>query len=178
MRLRFFLALPLCFAVVSVCAAGHPTGRYSIYYEYKVDGDRQQKYLAAWKGQLTTEAVPYEAKSDDADHPSRWYIDGSRIKCSVGGAYLAYDPARKNKKVLVASKPGKGTDWVIDGLANDQRREEVRGVIRVGSGPMKGWYLGVEEVKEKDRRGKTVIVRRIVLAPKPKQKVEVRRIWR
>ena len=137
MRRAVFLSLLLWLAVLEMCDAGYPTGRYRIYFKSADSGRKHRpKDLAAWKGKLTFERVPYSAK-DDADHPAHWYLLGTRIKCSYGGGYLAYDAAGKDSKTFLATKPGPDTDWRIEGLANDERREEVRGVIRAASGPKK-----------------------------------------
>jgi hypothetical protein len=91
-----------------------------------------------------------------------WYIDGTRIKRVKGGQYLAYDPSGKDRGVFLVGKPGKGTDWWV--AEPDKRREEDRGDIRAGSGPLKGWYLCVEGGRPVLRKG-------------PYGKVQVRRVF-
>jgi hypothetical protein len=171
---RLLLALALSLAVVTVCAAGIGTNRFTISTAGKGHpGD----FLAVDEGDLTLGGSNFGAVSDNRDAADRWYIAGSKIKSSVGGGYLAYDPTGKNKRVFLSAKPTEGTDWYV-GVGN-RAQEGDRGVIRAMSGPLKGWYLDAAEAEEKQAtaEGKTGPPRVLVLSEKPSRLLEAARIW-
>jgi hypothetical protein len=178
MRRRLFLALPLCLALASVCGAGIPTNRFNIVLTIPGDKDERKKdlFLAADRGRLTLGESTFGNVGDTEDAVDRWYIDGTRIKSSVGG-YLAYDPTGGDNRLYLADRPGAGTEWLVTVPGKGERDQGERASIRVASGPMKGWCLAVEDVAERRADGRTVTVRHPVLTRDPKRRLEVERIW-
>jgi hypothetical protein len=173
MNRRWLLALLSSLTVASVCAAGIATNRFTIGVRDK--GGRNEEFLAVRGGKLTLGSSTFGKISDNRDAPDRWYILGTRIKSSAGGGYLAYDPAGKDTRVFLVPRPGKGTQWTI--TLDKDAREGKRGVIRAGCGRLKGWFLSVEETREKQKDGTRVTVRRFVLAKAPARKLEAERIY-
>ena len=98
-------------AVISACAAGIATNRYTI--SLKNQKGRFEQFLAVRKGRLVLGGSTFGSVSDNQDAADRWYILGTRIKSSVGGGYLAYDPSAKTSEVFLAPRPGEGTEWVV-----------------------------------------------------------------
>lgn len=93
-----------------------------------------------------------------------WLLSGGRIKNSLSGRYLAYDPEGKDRRVFLVDRPGAGTDW----------DREYRSAMR---GPMKGWGLDVEEIVEKPSAdgGRPRTVRRLILSQKPARQIQTGR---
>jgi hypothetical protein len=174
MNRRGFLALLLGLAVISACAAGIATNRYTI--SLKNQKGRFEQFLAVRKGRLVLGGSTFGSVSDNQDAADRWYILGTRIKSSVGGGYLAYDPSAKTSEVFLAPRPGEGTEWVVR-VVNG--REGQRGAIQAATGRMKGCYLGVEEVQEppKDGTSPPATVHRLVLSKDPPRRLEAERIY-
>jgi len=176
------LGLPFL-ALVSVCFAGHPTDRYIITIG---KNDQRVDYLAVDRGRLVLVASRF-SRPDTLDRPGadRWYVMGTKIKSTEGG-YLAYDPAGKDNKVILAPKSdADGTEWVIrrpKGVFKPRNGhgsgDYQWGVLQAASGPMKDWYVDVEEVEEKNDDGKTVKSHRFILSKEPSWNVEVMRIYR
>ena len=111
----------------------------------------------------------------DRPTSARWYVDGTRIKSTVGAGYLAYDPAARDGRVFLVSSPGEGTDWDVRVAEKSRQAEGKRAVIRVGKGPMRGWYLSVkEETKRED--GRETTTQSVVLTKDPQRKLEAVRI--
>ena len=94
--------------------------------------------------------------------PDKWYVDGGRLKSSVGGGYLAYDVSGKDPKVFLASGPGGGAEWDI---VVHRRRESDYATVRAANGPFKGWYLNLKDGS-------------LVLGPQPSDAVQVERFYR
>src|SRR5207244_2158808 len=87
-----------------VCRAGIPTPFFTI------EGDKGVARVDHGKLSLGKRSykVPVEDKA-----PDKWYLDGTRIKCSVGKHYLAYDTSGQDPKVFLVSEPGEKTEWEI-----------------------------------------------------------------
>lgn len=173
MTRRFWLALPVCLAFVSVCAAGIGTNRFTLSV---ADNGRVVDYVAVRKGRLTLGRSTFGAVSDNHDAADRWYVAGCKIKSSVGGGYLAYDPTGKSSRVFLSPEPGEGTDWLvgIGGRADEGKR----GAVQAASGPLRGWYLDVSEEDEQETADGRTHTRRVpVLSRAPSHKVEAERIW-
>jgi hypothetical protein len=170
---RLLLALPVCLAAVSVCAAGIGTGRFTI----SIEAGHDSGFLAVRRGELTVGDSTFGSVFYNEDAADRWYISGPQIKSSVGGGYLAYDPTGKSNRVLLRPKPGEGTDWVL-GVSGRARRGK-RGAIQAASGPLKGWYLDVAsgEDKQETAEGKKAARPALVLSKHPSRKLEAEQIW-
>jgi hypothetical protein len=168
---RLFLVLPACLVLAPMCAAGIPTDFFMI----NVPANKGKPIpLVAEDGKATTGNSTFNRVPDRNEAPDRWYIFGSRIKSSVGGGYLAYDPTGKSKRVFLAAKrDGEGTEWDVELKGGNVY---TLGVIRAGTGKVKGWGLVVEEATEKRRDGKTVTVQRIILAKDPPGPTTVTRL--
>lgn len=182
-RSRLLLTLPLL-AIASVCLAGIPTNRFTITAS---NSDGKVSYLAVENGKLVLgrPAPLGDGGLDMKDTPDRWYVMGTKIKSSVGGGYLAYDHSGDHPAVFLAPKPdGEGTHWIVkrpEGRLkrkNEKRSlDEEWGTLQAASGPLKGWFLDVEEKEEQRDDGTLVTVRRFVLSKEPKWNVEVGRIY-
>jgi hypothetical protein len=94
--------------------------------------------------------------------PDRWYVLGTKIKPSVGGGYLAYDPSGKDPRVYLSHDAEEGTDWKI-GERSEAKYVYRYGVTQAVSGKVKGWYLDVEEYEEEGEDGRTATAYRLVL---------------
>jgi hypothetical protein len=168
MARRTILLLAFWLAAVSVGAASlKATNRFTIH-----NGDGQAKeFVKVWLGDAAVGGRSLRGLlSEDGDAPERWYILGAQIKSSTGGGYLAYDPEGKSNRVFLSREAGKGTDWTIS-LEHPAGVDPAieRGTIAAYWGPMSGWSLDIEEVKEKPKDGgEPVTVRRLVLSKKPR----------
>ena len=171
MRRRLCLCLAVWAATASAALAGKPTNAFTI----SLPGGKD--YLSADEGKLTVGAAPKDVDWYDKPAPGRWYVEGTRIKSTVGYGYLAYDPTGKDTRVFLAPRPGPGTEWDVRVPKKRRDGEGERGAIWAASGKFKGWVLTVAEVKEKGPGGKTVLSQRAVLARDPKVRLEVERIW-
>lgn len=170
----------------SVALAGIPTNRFTIS---ALGGGQGGKvlYVVVEKGELALgSAAPLgDGGLDTKDTPDRWYVMGTKIKSTVGGGYLAYDPTGREEGVTLAAKPdGEGTDWIVkrpDGRVrrkNEKRSvDEEWGVLQAASGPMKGWFLDVEEKNVKHEDGVSATLRRFILTKEPRWNIEVGRIY-
>jgi hypothetical protein len=170
MKRRISLCLAVWGLAASFCAAGIPTDTFTISLP------REKAYLSIRQGELKVDEAPHDVEWEGRPAPGRWYIEGTRIKSSVGSGYLAYDPSGKDPKVFLSPKPPKDADWAISVPERDRTDEGKRAVIRAGSGKLKGWYLAVQEVEETRPDGKTVTTNRLVLAKNPQRRLEVKRI--
>jgi hypothetical protein len=168
---RGLVAVGLGLALVGAALAGIPTNRFTI----DTGKDRGTQYLLVRQGRLALGASTFGKVYDTKDAADRWYVLGTQIKSSVGGGYLAYDASGKDRGVFLAGRPGDGTEWTV--AAPGRAREGARASLRAASGPLKGWYLDVEEVEEEGEGGKKETVRRLVLSRKPSRELQVERIW-
>jgi hypothetical protein len=170
---RLLLALPVCLAVVSVCAAGIGTNRFTI----SIDKRHASEFLTVRQGELTLGGSTFGSVSDNQDAADRWYIAGCKIKSSAGGGYLAYDPTGRSNRVFLRPEPGEGTDWFVG--VGGRAREGERGAIQAASGPLKGWYLdvSVREEPPQTAEGRKATRTVPVLSKSPSQKIEAERIW-
>src|SRR5262249_30939768 len=157
--------LPLCLAFVNSGQAAIETSHSSITVG-------RGRYLAVEGGKLVIRNRP--SKSDETRAaPERWVVDRGRIRSSTDGTFLTYDPSDKKGKVFLAARPVKGAEWVVTrgrGEPKNTRLGSDRGewgLVKAGSGPMKGWYLDAEG---DDPVG-------LVLREKPKCDVEVARLY-
>jgi hypothetical protein len=171
---RGLVVLSLFLAAAADAAGGIATNRYTISHREK--DRRHEEFLAVSRGRLTLGGSTFGSVSDNLDAADRWFILGTRIKSSVGGGYLAYDPAGKEDQVFLVARPGEGTEWSVSVVGG---REGQRGVIRAATGPMKGWYLDVEDRADKatDGKGKAVVLRLFVLRKTPSHRLEAERIY-
>jgi hypothetical protein len=169
------ICLALGVVVAELCRAAIPSSTFTI------STPDRKVYLADREGRLTAGAPDGKADYDSGPGPCRWYIQGTQIKSTVGGGYLAYDPTGKSNAVFLTTKPGSGTQWTVR-LQNPPPKNECgpfgpeRAAIRVGSGPKRGWYLSVEAVQE-NRGGGTVTVHRLVLSESPALQLQAQRIY-
>jgi len=168
MARRTILLLALWLAAASVGVASlKATARFTIHNR---DG-QPQEFVKVWLGDAAVGGRSLRGLlSEDRDAPERWYVLGSQIKSSTGGGYLAYDPEGKSNRVFLSREAGKGTDWAIS-LEHFDREEQARerGTLAAYWGPMAGWSLDIEEVKEnREDGGDPVSVRRLVLSKKPR----------
>src|SRR5689334_899927 len=100
-------------SLTGVTLAAVSTGRYTITAR---NGAAKAEYLAVKKGQLVLgpQSPRGDGGLDEKDAPDRWYVLGRKIKSSVAGLYLAYDPSGKDNHVFLTPTPkGKGTEWVV-----------------------------------------------------------------
>jgi hypothetical protein len=151
MRHQLSVTVALAIAIVSSALAAIPTGYVTLT---RREGRRtgtaleMSTYLGNQKGELFIGESRFATY--DEDSANRWIIDGDHLRCSTGG-YLAYDLGGKDRTVKLVSRRGEGMVWMN------------RGIIRVGAGAFKGWYLDVENRTERDGQGKLVSVRRLVV---------------
>jgi hypothetical protein len=131
----FTLSLVVVLVTAPSIPAGFPTDFFTVHCA-KVG------YARAEGGRLTLGASSVNRVPDRQAAPDKWYVDGGRLKSSVGGGYLAYDASGKDPKVFLASKPGRGAEW--DSVVH-RRRESDYATVRAASGPFKGWYLNVKD---------------------------------
>ncbi len=171
MKRRISLCLAVWGLAASFCPAGIPTDTFTI----SVSGDKA--YLSVRLGALKVGDAPHDVDWEGRPAPGRWYIEGTRIKSSVGSGYLAYDPSGNAPKVFLSPEPPKGADWAISVPEKDKTDEGKRAVIRAGSGKLKGWYLAVQEIEETRSDGKTITTSRLVLAKNPERRLEAKRIY-
>jgi hypothetical protein len=162
------VCLTLGVMLVGLGRAGIPTGTFTI------STPDRKVYLADRNGRLTTGPPDRGVEADGFPAQGRWYVLGTQIKSSVGGGYLAYDPAGKSNAVFLTPRPGGGTQWTVS--PGGPYGPGDRAAIRVGSGPKKGWYLGVEAVQE-NKGGRTVTVHRLVLSEGRALELEAEQIY-
>jgi len=171
MKRRISLGLAVWGFAASFCVAGIPTNTFTI----SLPGDKA--YLSIRQGELKVGDAPQNVDWEGSPAPGRWYIDGTRIKSSVGGGYLAYDPSGKDPKVFLSPTPPKDVDWAIRVPGKTHFEEGKGAVIQAGSGKLKGWYLTVQEIEETRPDGKSITASRLVLAKNPQRRLEVKRIF-
>jgi len=171
MKRRISLCLAVWGLAASFCAAGFPTDTFTI----SLPGEKA--YLSIRQGELKMGDAPRDVEWEGRPAPGRWYIEGTRIKSSVGSGYLAYDPSGKDPKVFLSPEPPKGADWALSVPGKNHNQEGKRAVIRAGSGKLKGWYLAIQEIEETRPDGKTVTTNRLVLAKDPERRLEAKRIF-
>src|SRR5205807_8809786 len=142
-------------------------------FTISLPGDKA--YLLIRQGELTVGDAPHDVEWEGRPAPGRWYIEGTRIKSSGGGGYLAYDPSGKDPKVFLSPAPPKDADWAISVPGKNHFDDGKRAVIRAGSGKLKGWYLTVQEIEETRPDGKSVTTSRLVLARNLERRLEAKR---
>jgi len=133
---RWLVLLPL----IVVCAGGIPTNRYQI----AAGAGRDGKYLQIDNGRLALGKTSVGDGTDNRDALDCWYVAGGKIKNSLTGAYLAYDPTGKSPQLFVVEKPGEGTDWRVT-LKKRSPGDEERGSLQATEGTAKDWYVIVDE---------------------------------
>ena len=171
MKRRISLCLAVWGLAASFCPAGIPTDTFTI----SVSGDKA--YLSVRLGALKVGDAPHDVEWEGRPAAGRWYIEGTRIKSSVGSGYLAYDPSGKDPKVFLSPAPPKDADWAISVPGKNHFDDGKRAVIRAGSGKLKGWYLTVQEIDETRPDGKSITTSRLVLAKNPQRRLEAKRIF-
>jgi len=168
-RRRTFISLMLWAVTASLAAAGTPTNAFTIS-----PPDKRDYLVARWAGPAVVPPPP-EVDCDGRPTSARWYVEGTRIKSTVGGGYLAYDPTARDGRVFLVSSPGEDTDWDVNVPEKSRLAEGKRAVIRVAKGPLRGWYLSVKE--ETKREGeRSVTIQRVWLTKDPGRKLEAERI--
>jgi hypothetical protein len=178
------LALVLALGVASVCAAGvsAPTNFFRIYVALKQKGKTEfaSVYLHV---RVTDGRLGLSRRGDRGDEekpraaPGRWYLLGTKIKSSVGGGYLAYDPSGKDPRVFLSPTAGEGTDWTIRGPGGVKFTNWL-GAVQAASGKVKGWHLDCEEYERKGEGGKVTTAYRLVLRKAaPRTDVRVDRVY-
>jgi hypothetical protein len=154
------------------------------FVEIMVSADEQHKeqYVEARGGRLAfTERGERLCHWDDRETPkaNRWYILGTKIKGSVGGNYLAYDPSGRDCRVFLSRetmKAGVGTDWTVRLMQNERQLHFHR--IQAVSGEVKGWDLDIEEYEKEGAHGKTTTAYRLVLRKGLAQsKVDIKQLY-
>src|SRR5215212_7190563 len=98
MHRRALFCLMLGAAAASIGAAGTPTDAFTISTPDK------RHYLVARETGVEAVPPPREVDWDGRPTSARWYVEGTRIKSTVGG-YLAYDPSARDGRVYVSPKP-------------------------------------------------------------------------
>src|SRR6266511_3730174 len=78
MKRRISLCLAVWGLAASFCPAGIPTDTFTI----SVSGDKA--YLSVRLGALKVGDAPHDVDWEGRPAPGRWYIEGTRIKSSVG----------------------------------------------------------------------------------------------
>ncbi|MBI5761436.1 MAG: hypothetical protein HZA46_23245 [Planctomycetales bacterium] len=160
--------------LTSVCLAGYPTNRFSIRIPFQ-SVPKQKSFLSVVDGRVVVAGSSQGRVSDNADAPDRWYIDGTRIKCSRGGGYLAYDSTGKDSTIFVTTTPPEGIEWKI---ALKRREGSERGVLEAATGAMKGWSLDVADLPPSESgKPSSSASQRVFLTPQPKQPFQVERIF-
>jgi hypothetical protein len=173
MSRRVLLAVAVWAALESVAWPGIPTSLFTISTSEKAG----RCYLVVQDGQLKVAPLERSVEWLGRPAPGRWYIEGTRIKSSTGDGYLAYNPSASDGKVYLAPGPGPDTEWVIQIPGKGDRQEGKRGVIRAAAGPMKDWYLSVEEGVDEHGEGRRTAVRSLALRKQPAGVLEAERIW-
>lgn len=135
----------------SVCFASIPTDFFLL--------DCSQGYFRVAGGKLKIGA---RSGLENLKAPEHWYVLGTQIKSSMSGAYLAYDPSGKDRQVVLATKTGENTEWVI---TRKSEGEKEYAIVKAAKGPFKGWSLDVEGGH-------------LILREKPSNPVKVARIYR
>jgi len=184
MRRHVIWSVPVFVALVSVCYAGIPGNFHRISAGNK---EGKVQYVGVEKGALVLgKRSPHLQKRNETDaHYDRWFVSGTKLKSSTGGGYLAYDPTGKSSRVFLTPKADtEGTDWVIHcpkgvffGKNESRSVDEEWGILQAASGPMKGWYVEVEEFEHKGEDGKAAVVHRFILSKTPSWNVEVSRMY-
>jgi hypothetical protein len=136
--------------------AGIPTDHFTI------DAGKE-RYLVVTKGELVVGKATLGYSYERRRAPERWHVLGTKIKSSVEDFYLAYDASGKDPRVFLTSAKGEGTEWIVH--APEGRGSEGKRVhLQAASGPMKGWYLCLEEG-------------RAVLSKDAAKRFETERLW-
>src|ERR1700736_4807875 len=111
MKLRVVLVLAVSLAAGSRGPAGIDTGRYLIIMHSE---GRKLGLLGVSDGRLVVGADFKRPNLIKDPAPDEWHIEGTRIKCGVGGWYLSYDLDDKTGRVFLERKPRKGVVWAFE----------------------------------------------------------------
>jgi hypothetical protein len=174
------LALGLGLAAVPVGTAGihAPTDFFGIIVQGEATRNPEYVRVIDQRLDLTTLRLDTGWKDRSTPKPERWSILGTKIKTSIGRAYLAYDPSGKDSRVYLSRKAGPGTDWQF-GKQDKKDHDLLMAVPQAASGKVKGWYLGAEEYEDKSGAvGQPETAFRLVLCKeRTKAKVYVFRVY-
>lgn len=175
MRRPMIFVLTAFTLTVAVALGAIPTNTFTICTgAYRAKG---KDYLIVRDGTVVLDRdIPRIDWSRDPA-PGRWFIEGTRIKSTLGEKYLAYDIDKESGRVFLADKPSDATEWTIAPISASNSGEGARGEIRAANGPMKKWLLAVEETVRKAEDGSTATVRFVVLRQEATQKLEGQRIY-
>ena len=181
-RSQWIMAAGSFFVAISVCLASISTPRSRIVAQ-NAAGELVQLVVQDKKLELIRPDKPPDIYEADKDAPHRWYIDGTRIKSSVDGQYLVYDPTGKNLDLSLSPKPVQGVEWRFERLRIQRRIiagsvDHQWGCLIVAKGPCEGWLVDVEESEEQRGHGVTAKVRRLVLSKTSRWYVQAARIYR
>ena len=182
MNRRIFVLLPLVLVLTAVCYAAVPTRHYKIAAK---SSDGNAGMLCVEKGSLELGSrskeenfLDKDGELDIRDTPDGWFVLGTKVKSSVGGGYLAYDPTGKHNRLVLASKAeDAGTDWIIRKAKPDVKKGRgERGILQAAAGPLKDRFLdvGVMDVTQSD--GTIISSRCFVLSKEPGWEVEIVRV--
>lgn len=171
---RSFCAGLVCLATATLCLAGFPTNRFHIRLDQEAPS--QIGRLMLHDGRLIVGRIRLGWIGDTQDAPDRWYIEGTRIKCSTGGGYLAYDPTGKDTGVFVVAKPPEGIEWKVTLKRRDGGE---RGILEAATGAMQGWALDIEEIPPTTdtNPGPTAMSGRVVLSKESRHPFLIERIY-
>jgi hypothetical protein len=175
MLLRSLCALLFVVIGATASLAGFPTNRFHIRLDHGTPSRRG--CLMLHDGRLIVWHNNGGRVGDTQNAPDRWYIDGTRIKCSTGGGYLAYDPTGKDSGVFIVAKPPEGIDWKVT-LKRSEGGE--RGVLEAATGTVKGWTLDVEDpssARPGPPSALSAAASRIIIAKEPRHPFVVERIY-
>lgn len=145
--------------IVVVCAGGVPTNRYLI----AVNQDQGASYVQVVGFKIGLGKSSFGEIGDNQDARDRWYIIGGKIKHSVTGRYLAYDPSGERRTLTLTDKPVPGTDWTVS-LKKRSPGDEERGTLAAAEGKVKGWHLVLADGQ-------------LALAPDGPDKFEAQRVY-
>jgi hypothetical protein len=173
--------LPLALALATASGGGAGIETATKFFTIRLtlpEGKSRVQYVRVTDGRLAlTNRGGWSDWWDRANpRPDRWYVLGTKIKSSVGGGYLAYDPSGKDPRVFLSRTAGEGTTWTIGDPGGG--RFDIYGVAQPASGKVKGWHLDVEEFKQKRKDGRAVSAYRLVLRKDdPRTRVRVTRVY-
>jgi hypothetical protein len=156
MKRRATVLVLLALAVVPT-RAGIPTDHFTI-------DAGETSYLVVTKGELVVGKATLRNSQERRIAPERWYVLGTKIKSTVEDLYLAYDASGKDPRVFLTSVKGEGTEWIVRVPDKSRDSEGKRVHLQAASGPMKGWYLCLEDG-------------RAVLSKDAPKRFETERLW-
>jgi hypothetical protein len=169
-----FLGLVVCLGLALPSLAGIPTD----YFTLSRSGHKEvakYEYVGVQRGRIVVASSRF--MTFDEERPNQWFVRDGKIKSRATGEYLAYDVSGKDVHVFLTAKPGEGAQWLLLPHGKPSREEE-HGTIQAAAGPLKGWYLDIEEREEVPEGGdKAIPVRRLVLAKEPARGFEAWRVY-